>query len=326
MPLKASKVFQAPEFTPLMLYHNLNATSSGILLYATNGGVAACNPITGRTTSFVSLEKSDKITSIKSIITSKDFCRTSVGVVAARSGAYVISEKGIVAKLPMAIETDGIANTVAICVHPSSASGLRIVVGTSSGQTMFTECKVDDVGKSMSSLSTSRNHRASITAVTIDASNAGCDLLSASGDASGNILLWDFDFKKKLEIPSAHVDSVTDLIILLSGAKLAASYGSGKIRLFSSTGQCEVEICAHSKWITGLTYHAGTQQLASVGEDCVLNVWSTNTQVGSTAPIVHQASASIPNGLPTGITFNGVGDALFLCSYANPSIQMMTLN
>lgn len=324
MSIKTVKVFQAPEFSPLMLYHNLNIASSGILLYATNGGVAACNPITGRTTSFISLEVNDKISAIKSVLTQKDFIRTSVGIAAARSGAYVISEKGIVAKLPIVIERDGIPNTAAICIDPCSASSLRIVVGTSSGQIIFSGCKVDDVGHSMSSLSISRDHRAAVTAVTIDATNAGSGILAASGDASGNLILWDFEFKKKIEIPSANVDCVTDVIILVGGVRLAASYGSGKIRLFSSTGQCDAEVCAHSKWITALGYHAGTHQLASASEDCVLNLWSVN--VDSDVPIAHKASASVPNGLPIGVALNSTGDAIFLSSYANPSIQMMSIN
>eukprot|EP00796_Vickermania_ingenoplastis_P010852 gene10852-7518_t len=312
--------FQGNELSPLLQYHNLNYVSSGVFLYASNSCVASCNPSSGRITSFFAV--TDHIHSIRSSLTPKDFLRNSLAVVTTPSAVYIISEKGVVSTLPINIGADGLGCCAAVCAAAGSNSSLRLMAGTSSGKILFSQCTVDSTGATLTPCSAANIHKAAITTLDINPWLEKDSILAVSGDSAGNLLLWGQSHQVLKQIPSPG-DCVTDIALCVAGKRVAASYGSGKIRFYSVEGSCEVEICAHAKWINALAYNSASHLLVSAAEDGVLNVWDVNPK--QSTPVTHKCSASLAGGIPTGAAFNHSGESLLITMYGSSVVQMFNL-
>lgn len=117
-----------------------------------------------------------------------------------------------------------------------------------------------------------RGHTASVRAI-VDVSGP---LLSF--DAEGVVYSWNGTSRRasdRARLPAP--DCATDAVATLPGVA-AVAYSSGLVRLWSAEGfntpRLLAQLAAHTRIVTGLSWHAGTQRLASVSEDAQLTVWS----------------------------------------------------
>lgn len=93
--------------------------------------------------------------------------------------------------------------------------------------------------------------------------------------------------------------------IVALGSRVIVAYGLGTICLYDAvTLSVQAEITAHARWITALSIREDTAQIASVGEDTVLNVWQIDEASGRVAL---QYSSVVVDKLLTGVVFNGSG-------------------
>eukprot|EP01059_Diplonema_ambulator_P005752 TRINITY_DN15541_c0_g1_i1.p1 TRINITY_DN15541_c0_g1~~TRINITY_DN15541_c0_g1_i1.p1 ORF type:complete len:318 (+),score=72.67 TRINITY_DN15541_c0_g1_i1:43-996(+) len=97
------------------------------------------------------------------------------------------------------------------------------------------------------------------------------NFIISSADISGEMVVWS-DSLEVLATASFPGDTVTSMQIFSSF--IAASFGSGMIRLYNSHDcTVAVEIAAHARWINAMHYNPNTNLLASVSEDMLLCFW-----------------------------------------------------
>lgn len=124
---------------------------------------------------------------------------------------------------------------------------------------------------------------------------------------SGELRLWS-----AAEIPYVNTSIVpptreAPVRIASLGARLLVAYGPGTICLYDVVSwQLQVEITAHARWITAVEVREDTGQIASVGEDTVLNVW----EVAPTGQVSLQHSSIVADKLLTGVAFAAFGMAI----------------
>lgn len=124
---------------------------------------------------------------------------------------------------------------------------------------------------------------------------------------NGELRLWS-----AAEIPYINLNIVpptreAPVRVASLGAHVLVAYGPGTICLYDVVNwQVEVEITAHARWITAVAVREDTGQIASVGEDTVLNLW----QVAPTGQISLQHSSVVTDKLLTGVAFSAVGMAM----------------
>jgi len=93
--------------------------------------------------------------------------------------------------------------------------------------------------------------------------------------------------------------------ILPLGTRLLVAYGPGTICLYDALSrELQVELTAHARWITGVTAKEELGQVASVGEDTVLNVWNIDPGTGRVAL---QHTSVVVDKLLTGVAIHGAG-------------------
>jgi hypothetical protein len=83
------------------------------------------------------------------------------------------------------------------------------------------------------------------------------------------------------------------------GGRLFAGYASGHVRVFRAgtdptSRVLEAEIAAHARCVTAVAAHPLSPTFVSVGEDCVVNVWSLPPEAGG--PAVGGASGAAAGG------------------------------
>lgn len=324
MSLKESGKIQLGSIgSPSLMYHNLSFLVSGICVYATDDGVGSCHVSSGNVSLFLSM-KSPPITSIKGIPPANGFPYVSAAIFSTASDIYVVSEKGVLSTCHLEIGTDGLVNSCSASCDSGNTALLHVMAGTSSGKVLFYQLTVNSTAVSMIPQPSTGSHSFSVTAVatrTFFKKDEPNLIFAISGDSSGNIFVWGHAYQQLLSIPSPAPDTVTDLAVLDSGERLVSSYGSGKIRVYSLKGNCEVEVFAHAKWINSIAYQSPF--LASVSEDGVLNVWNVDEK--SNKVITFKGNSAVANdGLATGVTFDKAGDVL-VASYSNPCIRVYSL-
>ena len=143
--------------------------------------------------------------------------------------------------------------------------------------------------------------------------------VAVSGDGSGSLSFWKLN-DMGLPIKGSSHKSINDCVTsvqMLLGAQMpadaagmiGASYSSGAIKLFNrTTNELKVEISAHSRPITALTYNGFNNCLASAGEDQLLCVWKMpDNKEGQVRLVAHKHH---PNFLLTGCAFSSDGGML----------------
>lgn len=95
------------------------------------------------------------------------------------------------------------------------------------------------------------------------------------------------------------------------GARIVVAFGPGTVCLFDAiTFQCQAEVTAHARWITGVSVQEDTGKVATVGEDTVLNVW--NMKAG---PVTLAHSQVVTDKLLTGVAFHSGGACACVVAY-----------
>lgn len=309
---KSFCVSQAP---PLLLHHNLCRGKLDTFLFASSRSLVSFDTASGKLHSFCSLGEDDA--SSLQVINGSE----TAALVTTASAAYIVKEGGGIISFAVN-STSTAACCASMCFEsPSTPQAVRVAIGTTSGLVGFFNCSLTDVGKTIMAAQTAQQHHHQVTALATESSNS---LIAAvSGDSAGTVIVWNRNGCPLAEMKDELQDSVSDVLVMSQGMRVAASYGSGKISIFSPSGQREVEIRAHSKWITAMSYHSERNLLASAGEDGVVNVWMASSNPDLV--LTHHSSRTVSTGLPTGLAFHTSGTYLMVASYGSPFLQRCDL-
>mmetsp|Transcript_75165 Transcript_75165/g.199639 ORF Transcript_75165/g.199639 Transcript_75165/m.199639 type:complete len:312 (-) Transcript_75165:87-1022(-) len=127
-----------------------------------------------------------------------------------------------------------------------------------------------------------------------------------SAHANGEIRLWAPTPTGAYTNADAMVgNGQAPVRILAMGTRLLVAYGPGTICLYDALSrELQVELTAHARWITGVTANEELGQVASVGEDTVLNVWNIDPASGR---VGLQHSSVVTDKLLTGVAMHGAG-------------------
>eukprot|EP00758_Cryptobia_borreli_P014016 Tbor_TRINITY_DN5886_c4_g17::TRINITY_DN5886_c4_g17_i1::g.6931::m.6931 len=187
-----------------------------------------------------------------------------------------------------------------------------VTVGTTFGNVYFFEMIGNDL-KPLVGMKKSKNvHKAAVSCASGNPFiSSGCvnkDIVAATGDVKGEILLWARTRDIIFQIPShgGINDCVTGIVVDISF--IVGAFGCGKIRFFSlKSGVLMVEIAAHARWINALSYEPVTRQIASCSDDGMICVWQLpeNEQKLADTKLVNYANRK--NALWTGCAFTEPG-------------------
>lgn len=166
-----------------------------------------------------------------------------------------------------------------ICAIPSTD---QLCIGTSWGDILIATV----TGEAVSMGTPLRGHRAAINCIAADEKSI------ISGDDTGAIHVWDVPtMSYRLGYEGAGFPCTS---IAVRGDIAIAGFASGYIRIYrvliSAAGKPmhhEVEIAAHARCVNAVDLHPTQYTFASVGEDCVVNVWSL--------PEMHSANKTRPS-------------------------------
>eukprot|EP00357_Protocruzia_adherens_P034348 CAMPEP_0114984070 /NCGR_PEP_ID=MMETSP0216-20121206/7064_1 /TAXON_ID=223996 /ORGANISM="Protocruzia adherens, Strain Boccale" /LENGTH=331 /DNA_ID=CAMNT_0002346149 /DNA_START=19 /DNA_END=1014 /DNA_ORIENTATION=+ len=131
------------------------------------------------------------------------------------------------------------------------------------------------------------------------------------GDTNGDVYLLSIEnttdanlvskFETEDTVPPTCMDTVmrpgkTNESILLVG------FGSGKVEGISLTENSKLfTLHAHARWLSGICAHPDCSVFATVGEDCVLNVWEISTDENMKVVF----SKKLADNILTGVCFMG---------------------
>eukprot|EP01039_Chlorochromonas_danica_P009290 gene9291-10255_t len=129
--------------------------------------------------------------------------------------------------------------------------------------------------------------------------------LSAS-DENGNLMLYRIDSAFEL-VFSISGKGVPCTALLNTDHVVVAGFASGHIRVYRiDTRELAVEITAHARLITGLTYHPEMQLAASCSADQYVHVWSVpNFRSMANSSMDCVFSHRLENRVCTGVAFQG---------------------
>ncbi|EDV20827.1 uncharacterized protein TRIADDRAFT_50926 [Trichoplax adhaerens] len=145
-----------------------------------------------------------------------------------------------------------------------------VCVGTSSGSILI--FSVDDNGKvlNIQLKETLSGHDVPIT----DLISGESDTL-ASADELGNIAIWKTSDKSISKVTLIKGQNYPCSSIRLWDKYIIGGYGSGHIRIYeANTGNLEIEIAAHARWVNAIDVAFEANLLLSASEDTYVRVWS----------------------------------------------------
>merc|ERR1719273_1508467 len=122
--------------------------------------------------------------------------------------------------------------------------------------------------------------------------------------ANGDLRVWQVQASGGYENnKSITATGEAPIRVVSLGVRLAVAFGPGTICLYDALScELQAELTAHARWITALSSIEETGQLASVGEDTVINVWRVEPSSGQ---ISVQHSSVVTDKLLTGVAFCG---------------------
>lgn len=163
-------------------------------------------------------------------------------------------------------------------------------------------------------------HKAPVTSI---ASSSESAVLFVSADNSGCLQFWNTSFQPFLSIPSVHASECATSVAIAGSSFVAAAYGSGKIRLFSLSGEMRVEICGHARWINAMSFNRTRMLLATAGDDSTVAVWQLPTVENPRASLVGMRRTK--NLLYTGVAFNSEGTQVLAAAFDNDKIVTLAV-
>lgn len=188
------------------------------------------------------------------------------------------------------------------CVVPSAG---HVAIGTSKGSLVPVYAAS---AESFAALSESKP--GSPTAEVTDLCYSAAANAVFSVHANGDMLVWAVTASGPYSNTAKALTGSDQVPIRIAplGTRLAVAHGTGTICLFDALShELQVEVTAHARWITGMAIREDTGQIASVGEDTVLNVWQVDMAHGN---VFLQHSSVVTDKLLTGVALHGAGAAV----------------
>jgi len=105
--------------------------------------------------------------------------------------------------------------------------------------------------------------------------------LLATGDAKGEVRLWQLSDGRNLQTFQGHTDWVWSVAFAPDGRTLASSSSDRSIKLWNlETGQCRQTLIGHRCQVWSVAFHPTQPLLASGSEDCTIQLWDWQTGRG----------------------------------------------
>jgi len=103
----------------------------------------------------------------------------------------------------------------------------------------------------------------------------------ATGDAKGEVRLWQLSDGRNLQTFQGHTDWVWSVAFAPDGRTLASSSSDRTIKLWNlETGQCRQTLVGHRYQVWSVAFHPTQPLLASGSEDCTIQLWDLQTGRG----------------------------------------------
>lgn len=181
----------------------------------------------------------------------------------------------------------------------------HIVIGTSVGGLVSVDASQAGIYMPMSD-----NLPASAAAAVADVCYCTIANTVVSAHDDGELRVWTAPHQNGPYTNSVIVPPVGEapVRIVSMGIHLVVAYGDGIIRLFDAMEhQAIAEITAHARCLTAMDIREEYGQVATVGEDTILNVWLIEPTRGQVSV---QYSTPVTSKLLTGVTLTGTGAAI----------------
>lgn len=152
------------------------------------------------------------------------------------------------------------------------------------------------------------HHAAHQQPVSALAASSESTVMFASGCTGGTVQLWNNTLKPYVSLPAVANTECCTSIAICGATFVAVAYGSGKVRLFTPTGDIRVEIAASARWINAMAFNRQRMLLATAGDDSTVAVWTVPTTESPKVSLVGYRRTK--NHLVTGVAFNHDGTAV----------------
>jgi WD40 repeat protein len=159
----------------------------------------------------------------------------------------------------------------ALAVSPPNATGTTVlVVGDAQGRLRRWDLSVP---ANPAEISGFIGHRSAVTAVAFD----GANTLVASGDDSGNVILWDSEFRDEIAALLPHQGAVTALVVSANGDYLITGGADGSVHVISLVDGQTVTTLEVGAAVTQIApaLGAGELALAVVDADGDVHLYAT---------------------------------------------------
>ncbi|CAD2216487.1 WDcontaining protein 54 [Angomonas deanei] len=202
---------------------------------------------------------------------------------------------------------------VAVLPGPPSSPYVVLLFGGTDGTLFSTTCGTHNLAKESKPVLSSRMLRNGITCIDANIHSASSSTTTVvTGDTAGALVAWSSNLEPRLVLGTASdTDCAVCVRLLPNNQHAAAGYVSGKWRLFECvSGSLLMEVGAHSRGVSVMAYDTQKNQLITIGEDKMLEVWNVEDKSGSA---VRSCCVEIPgNGFisPTGLAVHRGGGAL----------------
>mmetsp|Transcript_75046 Transcript_75046/g.219865 ORF Transcript_75046/g.219865 Transcript_75046/m.219865 type:complete len:310 (+) Transcript_75046:188-1117(+) len=181
------------------------------------------------------------------------------------------------------------------CVVPALQ---HIVIGTSKGSLVLVHAASADTF-----LALPESAPNSATAEISDVCFSAATQQVYSAHSNGELRIWQPSATGAYGQVEGRLKGQAPVRILAMGTRLLVAHGPGTICLYDAfTWELQVELTAHARWITGVCAKEELGQVATVGEDTVLNVWQIDPSSGR---VGLQHSSIVVDKILTGVAING---------------------
>lgn len=277
------------KISPSPIYNNLTSSEEGCFTFAHKEDV-----VVARALGAVKLTQAPSNTALVQSVRADSIRGRSVVVVTNKLATTIFDFERDAPLLT--IPSDGVDARASTLLH-SFQDLCVVLIGYLSGEVGVYQLQTVDLA--MIASSRTPIHGAAVTALACGVSGTGVS--AVSGDVNGDLRFWN-DQLQVFASQGAAGDCVTSTVTF--GFYVAAAYGSGTVRLYAAANaELCVSIAAHSRWINAMAYCSSLNLLATVGEDCLVCVWSMPTANDRRIQLIKQHVE--PNRLLTGVAFHG---------------------
>jgi len=282
-----------------LLHNNLAASKGGSLVCVHNSANAGAGKLLVYSTVSGSSKDGPEVTQVTSLNYVQLACGTFVFCVSSTNGTQIYNEDvtTLLFFMPLtdnATDADILKYHQGVCVVPALQ---HIAVGSSKGGIALVHAASADRYTALPPSSPT----SPVSAVADLCYSPTTDSV-ASVHNNGELIIWAPNAAGSYAVASVVPDcGKAPLRVCSLGGRLAVAFGPGTIGLFdAATCEMQAEITAHARWISALTAKEDGCTFASVGEDCVLNVWQVDPASGS---VTLAASSVVTDKLLTGVAF-----------------------